>query len=81
MNTLSDSLDLVGLCIGDFDRELLEGNVSGVREQDDTTYLLNGHHDLNGVKAVETEVFCKVCGGGKLCGVSLRVLEQHSKVR
>ena len=30
------------------------------------TYLLNGHDNLDGVKAVKTEVFCKVGGGGEL---------------
>lgn len=42
-------------------------------EEKQVAYLLDGHHDLNGVQAVETEVIGEVGDAGDLIGMGLSV--------
>lgn len=61
-------MDLVGLLVGDLKAELLLAKWSDLfwaifsEEKDWGAYLLNGHHYLDGVQAVKTEVVREVGG-------------------
>lgn len=73
------TVDLVGLLVGDLNAELLlEGGLAigavGVfPEGKRIAYLLNGHHDLNGVQAVKAEVVGEVGDASDLIGMSMSV--------
>lgn len=73
-------MDLVGLLVGNFNAELLLvgwlaiGAVGVFPEGKRIAYLLNGHHDLNGVQAVKTEVVGEVGNAGDLIGMGVSVV-------
>lgn len=76
--TLLHCLNLVRLGIRDFDREFLCGkslNNSTTEETAHEPYLLNRHHNLNGVQAVKAKVVCKRCGRRELRGVKRWIFE------
>jgi len=55
------AVDSVCLLIRDFNAELLLcKSAPGRSISYILTYLLNGHHNLNGVQTVQTEIVCKV---------------------
>lgn len=72
-------MDLVGLLVGDLNAELLLegwlaiGAVGVFPVGKRIAYLLNGHHDLNGVQAVKTEVVGEVGDAGDLIGMGVLV--------
>jgi hypothetical protein len=51
----------------------LRGGSLFPRERKRVAYLLNGHHDLNGVQAVETEVVGEVGNAGDLVAIGVLV--------
>lgn len=61
------AVDLVGLLVGDLDAELLLVQLSETctvpvfsEGKNSSTYLLDGHHHLDGVQAVKTEIVGEV---------------------
>lgn len=61
------AVDLVGLLVGDLDAELLLVQLSETctvpvfsEEKNSSTYLFDGHHHLDGVQAVKTEIVGEV---------------------
>lgn len=73
-------MDRVGLLVGDLDAELLLGcqyNGSSLMRYGVCAYLLDGHHDLNGVEAVETEIVREVGGGLDLLLLSTTPYSLH----
>ena len=66
MYRVRTAVDGIGLLVGDLNAELLlqvRTIISFPKARQQSIYLLNGHHDLNGIQAVKTEVICEVGAG------------------
>ena len=79
----------VRILIGDLNAELLHAGASvsktlrsnqggGRNAGGSSPYLLNGHHDLHGVQAVQAKVVCEVCRRLDLYNLSIIVL--HNRI-
>jgi len=54
------------ICGLKFSPKVSQETVGCISKQDGRSYLLNRHHNLDGIETVKTEIVCEVCVFGDL---------------